>query len=124
MKTIVLVFAGCLLVTGLFAQQSNKILIKAGEDIASSLAKEVYLFPDFTTGVVVSKDGSTSKGLLNYNMLNEEMQFIAPKGDTLSLAEEHTIKFIALGKDSFFYDHAYLQLVASNPVVKLAVKHR
>ena len=125
MKTIVLAFAGCLLVTArLFAQQSDKILIKADEDVESKLAKQIYLFPDFTTGLVVSKDGSKSKGLLNYNLLNEEMQFIAPKGDTLSLADEHTIKFITVGKDSFFYDHAYFQLLAGNPVAKLAVKQR
>jgi len=124
MKTIVLLFAGCLLVTGLSAQQTHKILIKAGDDIGIALAKEVYLFSDFTIGMVGLKDGSASKGLLNYNMLNEEMQFIATKGDTLSLAEEHTIKFVTVGVDSFFYDHGYLQLIASSAVVKLAVKQR
>jgi hypothetical protein len=124
MKAVILVVAGCLLVTGLVAQQSGKILIKAGEDIGLKLAKEVYIFPDFTLGVVTSKDGSVSKGLLNFNLLNGEMQFIEPKGDTLSLADEQTIKLITIGKDSFYYDHVYLRLVASNPVVKLAIRER
>jgi hypothetical protein len=48
------------------------------------------------------------------------MQFISPAGDTLSLADENIIKFIAVNNDTFYYDKVCLKLVANYGEVKLA----
>ena len=59
---------------------------------------------------------------MNYNSLTDEMLFIDPKGDTLALKDEKTVKFITLDKDTFYYYEGYIRLVASNSIVKLAEK--
>lgn len=59
---------------------------------------------------------------MNYNSLTDQMLFIDPKGDTLAVKDEKAIKFIALDKDTFYYNDGYIRLVASNSVVKLAGK--
>jgi len=88
------------------------------------LAKRIYRYPVFTSGVIYFKDGNTPSALLNYNFLLGEMQFIAPKGDTLSIANEKTIKLITIKDDSFYYDKGYLELIMTGSVVKLVMKQK
>ena len=123
-KIAVLVCACTISITNIFAQYSDKIVVKAGQDFMASLAKQIYHFPQFVEGTVVYKDGSLSRAALNYNMLISEMQFIDSKHDTLSIANEQTIDYITIGKDSFFYDKGYLALITGNPTVKLASRQR
>ena len=59
---------------------------------------------------------------LNYNHLVDEIQFIDPKGDTLALANEKTIKLISITNDTFYYGPGYVRLLAANSIVKLAGK--
>jgi len=95
--------------------------LNRGQDANTALAGDVqFQYPNFTQGIVFFRDGTASGARLNYNLLTNEMQFIAPKGDTLALMNEATIKYISIGNDTFFYDKAYLQLVSGNPVAKLA----
>lgn len=110
--------------SNIFAQYSDKIVVKAGQDFMASLSKQIYHYPQFVEGTVVYKDGITSKGIMNYNMLIGEMQFIDDKHDTLSIANEQTIQYIAIANDSFFYDKGYLALITGNPTAKLAVRQR
>ena len=57
----------CILIFGLMSISSY----------AQPKFKEVshYLFPEFTQGVVLMKDGGKNETLLNYNSLTEEMIF-------------------------------------------------
>ena len=48
------------------------------------------------------------------------MQFINPEGDTLSVADEKMISIIVVNTDTFFYDKAYLKMIANEGKVKLA----
>ena len=50
------------------------------------------------------------------------MLFIDGKGDTLALAEERTIKLVAIDSDTFYYDEGYVRIIADNDFVKLAEK--
>lgn len=109
-----LIFTQC----GLQAQ-NNVVRIKAGEDAAVILAKEIYLYPEFTAGFVFFRDGLVTAGKLNYNTLVNEMHFIGERGDTLALANEKTIKFILVGADTFYFGDFYLRQIATSESVKL-----
>ena len=103
--------------------QQNSYTVRPEGDLNKILADSIrFHYPQFTQGTVFFRDGTTSGGVLNYNMVNSEMEFIAPKGDTLSLDNEATIKYIEIGNDTFFYDKIYLQLVEGNATAKLAKK--
>jgi len=103
--------------------QRNSYNVRPGEDLNKMLADSVrFLYPAFTRGTVFFRDETNSSGALNFNIINNEMQFIAPGDDTLALTNEATIKYIAIGADTFFYDNVYLRLVESNGTAKLAKK--
>jgi len=105
--------------------QSEKWTVKAGDEIKDAVSADIkYRYPTFATGTVYFKDGTSSSALLDFNLLNEEMQFINPNGDTLSLANEATIKYITINNDSFYYAKGYLELVSANSFMKLAKKQR
>ncbi len=104
--------------------QLKKIKIETATIISRHFSSaEIYLFPDFQYGTVyfknLSKKGSS---LINYNQLLDEMQFIIPNGDTLSLSNEETISYIAINKDTFFYNNGYFKQLASTGQVKLLQK--
>lgn len=121
MKTITLALFTLLLYTHAVYAQQDSYTIKAGENVNSTLPANIkFLYPQFTRGSVFFRDGTTSHALLDYNLLTNEMLFIAPKGDTLALTNEVTVKYIAIGSDTFFYNKTYLQLVTGNATAKLA----
>src|ERR1700733_8916449 len=106
-----------------WAQGSKPIRVKAGEDIREVLTPEyLYRYPQFISGTVFFKNGTQSTAKLNYNIIISEIQFIDPKGDTLSLANEETINYITIGNDSFYYDKGYVEVIAGNVETKLARK--
>ena len=103
----------CLHVTEAIAQKKTKYTINPGEKISEKLPRdEVYSYPEFTNGRVFLRNNTVSLVKLNYNSLYAEMQFINPKGDTLSVSDEKMIRLIVINKDSFFYDKGYLKLVS------------
>ena len=107
----------------LAAQDSTLVTIKAGNRVDDVLKPaDIFYYPQFTNGQVFFRDGSKALGKMNYSRLFDQVLFIGPKGDTLALADEKTIKFIAIGKDTFFYDEGYIRLIEKSGVVKLAEK--
>lgn len=103
--------------------QTDRWTVKPGENINNVLAPEVkFRYPIFTEGTVFFRDKTRSNALLDYNLLTTEMQFIAPKGDTLAVTNEATIQYIAIGADTFFYDKGFVRLVAGNSTAKLAIQ--
>lgn len=88
--------------------------VNPGEKVSDALLSNggLYKYPKFTQGEVFYKGGNYGSGLLNYNRLTGEMQFIDPKGDTLTLDNEKEIDKIAIGQDTFYYYQGYLQKVA------------
>ena len=100
--------------TGLAAFSQKKVYrINPGERIADVVPKaEIYSYPSFEAGTVYLKGNRFSNALLNYNALYGDMQFIDPKGDTLGLADEKTIRFIVVKNDTFYFDKGYLKQLA------------
>ena len=109
--------------SNLWAQDSTLVTIKAGNRIKDVLTPaDVFSYPQFTSGKVYFKDGSKAMAKMNYSRLSDQMLFIGPKGDTLELADEKTIKLIAIDKDTFYYDEGYVRIIADYGAVKLAEK--
>lgn len=107
------------------AQESSLFKIKAGEDIQKAVAfTDKYRYPQFKDGVVTFFTGVSTAGKLNYSLLLGEMHFISPSRDTLSLANEATIKEIKIGENQFYYDskNGYLEVIADYQSIKLAIK--
>ena len=108
---------------GLWAQDSMLVTIKAGNRVKDVLSpSEIYYYPQFTNGKVFLRDGSRAGAKMNYTRLYDQMLFIGPGGDTLALADEKTIKFIIVEKDTLYYDEGYVRLIANYGDVKLAEK--
>ena len=59
---------------------------------------------------------------MNYSRLIDQMLFIDQNADTLALANEKTIKFIAVNLDTFYFDEGYVRLITDYGDVKLAEK--
>jgi hypothetical protein len=59
---------------------------------------------------------------MNFTRLYDQMLFINPKGDTLAVADEKTIKFIIVDQDTFYYDEGYVRIIVDYGDVKLAEK--
>src|SRR5688572_13378069 len=111
-----------LLVVCFFAkvQAQETYTIKPGENILEVVQlKNLFQYPAFVDGVVFFKDGRAVKSRLNYNYFNAQIQFIDGKGDTLTLADENTIKYVIIAKDSFCYDGGYIQMIHQAETVTL-----
>jgi hypothetical protein len=118
-------FVICLLALSVCKTSAQKqyYTINPGEKITEALPKgALYAYPEFSSGKVYLRKGGYLPGLLNYNFLIAEMQFIDSKGDTLSLADEENIKFIAVNSDTFYFDNGYLRLTKAYGELKLAQK--
>ena len=109
--------------TQLSAQEQKVYKVNPGEKVNYALLhnKGLYQYPQFTNASVLFKNGHVGGGALNYNRLIGEMQFIDEKKDTISLSDENEIDTIAIGKDTFFFQQGYLQLM-HNFSVKIAKK--
>lgn len=105
-----------------FAQE-KVYKIKAGQEIGDVIPfSEIYKYPSFQSASVLFLNGGEGNALLNYNYLNGEMEFIDQSGDTLSLADERTIKFILIDKDTFYFDNGYMNVISGFDTKKLAKK--
>lgn len=114
--------------TTLFAQSKEKIKVKPTEGkLSSSIRNKAYYYPNFQNGKVTFISGVASAGILNYNMLSGEVEFINSKKDTLALDNLYTVKMITMGIDTFFYDTEsafILKLLGNVGNMKLLVKEK
>ncbi len=102
------------------AQGPDTYTIKPGMGVLQVIPLEkIYRYPTFQQGLVVFRSGASTLGKLNYNHLFAVIQFINQQGDTLSMAEEPLVKYVAIGKDTFYYDKGYVRTITAGPV-KLA----
>ena len=74
MKKILLL----LLLPGLVSAQNRQIVeVSSNEDVSTKVPNQLkYVFPEFTAGNVYFLDRSRTGGILNYNKLAGEMQFV------------------------------------------------
>jgi len=93
----------------LVAQQENFPSIK----MQPYPEKGIYRFSSFTDAVLVLRNGLSSSQKLNFNISLNEMHFISEKGDTLSIAEPETLRYISMQGSKFYYDKGYYQVTDS-----------
>ncbi len=117
----ILIFMSSFCVTG---QSRKTFTVNPGQKIVEAIpVADIYTNAEFRYGTVALRNGTSAYLKVSYNSIFGEMQFIDPKnGDTISLAEEKHIKYVAIEKDTFYYDEAWLQLIDSDSTVKIAKK--
>jgi len=109
-----------LLAVAVTAQRPKTYTVPAGVEVKEIVpANEIFQYPQFVQGLVIFKDGTSAPGRLNYNRLIAELQFIDPKGDTLSLANEQMIRTAFIGSDTFYYSDGYVRQIAGGSRVKM-----
>ncbi len=103
-----------------WTQPSEIIRIKSGEQVPPY---EKYLYRQFASGTVYLRNGQTPTVRLNNHLMLNEVQFIAPVGDTLTLAQLHTISKVVINGDTFVFDQNSmpLRILREYGAVKLAV---
>lgn len=107
----------------LFAQQNKVFKINPGQKITEVIPQsELYTYSQFTPGTILFRSGKYARALINYNVLNETIQFIDPKGDTLAVADENNIKMITTQADTFYYSKEYMNKIAQYGELVLAEK--
>ena len=122
MKVLLLLLFILIGYCGLSAQDSI-VTIKAGNKVRDVLTPaDIFYYPQFTSGKVFFRDGRKAMAKMNFTRLYDEMLFINPKGDTLAVADEKTIKFIIVDQDTFYYDEGYVRIIVDYGDVKLAEK--
>ncbi len=106
------------------AQSRKSFSVGPGKKIVEEIPiTEIYKYAEFRMGEVALKNGTAANVKLNYNSVFGEMQYIDPKsGDTLSLAVEKDVRFIAVEKDTFYFDEGWLELIGGSPTVRIAKK--
>src|SRR5678816_1300960 len=122
MKALLLLLFILIGYCGLSAQDSI-VTIKAGNKVRDVLTPaDIFYYPQFTSGKVFFRDGRKAMAMMNFTRLYDEMLFINPKGDTLAVEDEKTIKFIIVDQDTFYYDEGYVRIIVDYGDVKLAEK--
>lgn len=82
-----------------------------------------YLFPEFTKGVVLMKNGIKNETLLNYNSLTEEMIF-ENNGTKLAIGQPELVDTVYIkGRKFFLLNGKFVELI-NNSKYKLYAEHK
>jgi hypothetical protein len=105
------------------AQTGKSWPVKVGEIPNQVLPIEaMYVLPNFTTGTAFLRDGTSSIQRFNYNYLQDEMQFINEKGDTLTIADPALLKSVEIDSMVFYYDQIFVREIFTAGKYKLAIR--
>ncbi len=112
MVKVTILFLVLSLSNSLCAQDSVEMRIKPRMTVEEVIPfNKLYLYPQFTQGVVCHVSGAFSTAMLNYNVLLQEMQFLTNSNDTLAFSEASGVNYVVIQSDTFYYDKSFYQLV-------------
>ncbi len=114
---ILLVCANALNVDGAAAQ-----VLFSDQQPLLAFDKGLYRFSEFCKGEVVFRNGTFSTLMFNYNIWHDQMHFIDSNGDTLSVADPATVRFINMNGSRFYYDKGWLQIIDTAQGLVLAFR--
>lgn len=127
MKRTAILFVVLAIQASLRAQLHEKIIIKAGSDIAEAISPTgFYRFAQFTEGSFTMKDGTHARAMFNYHIGTGEMEYLGDKGDTLAIGVPEDITVITIGENvQYIYNNkSYLEIIARKKPAALAKKIR
>ena len=85
-----------------FAQNRQIVEASSGDDLSGKVSTTMqYIFPEFTLGEVYFVNAPKGNGMLNYNMLVGEMQFM-DKGEVLGLADVKNVSVVNINNRKFY----------------------
>lgn len=103
------------------AQKLNTYKVNPGQAVMKTIPfNAIYQYPQFKPGIVQFKNGKAGSAMMNYNSLTMKMEFIGDKGDTLSLDDIGTMRYVAIVPDTFFYSKDFVRLLSNKNGIKLA----
>jgi len=114
-----------LIPTWISAQNKEIVETASGEDLTTKVSTQIqYLFPEFTNGDVFYQ-GYKGSGILNYNMLLGEMQFLE-NNQVLSLANVKNVIVVQINNRRFypFKDNEFAEELLSTGLVQLRVRYK
>jgi len=116
-----------LLLPGWVSAQNRQVVEAAsGEDLSKIVSGHMqFLFPEFTNGEVYYMGLPKGSGMLNYNMLLGEMQFIE-NGQVLSLANVKDVVLVNINNRKFyrFNDKEFTEELLSTDKYQLRVRRK
>lgn len=105
------------------AQENKTIVVNPAKQTEGELLKGMYQYPQFLNGRAFNKNGNISEARFNYNYVSNQIIFIDPKGDTLSLVNGGDFEKITIQSDTFCYhDKEFIQQVTHYPSHNLFIK--
>ena len=110
----------------IFAQDRQIIEVTSGDDLDERISYHLqYLFPEFTIGDVIYKDAPLGAGMINYNLLVGEMQFLADD-EVMALANIRDIAMVYIDNRKFypFNNKEFAEELLSTDKVQLRVRRR
>lgn len=124
MKTTLLAML-CYLFAITLTAQTEQFRVKAGDDITTKISEHgQYRFTSFKQGKIFYNYGKSASAKFNYNYLLEEMQFINPDGDTLSVGNPEQVKYVVFDSAIYYYNDGFVELVKNFDAVKLGKKQK
>ena len=115
----------CYLFTIPLNAQTEEFRVKAGDDITTKISEHgKYRFTAFKQGRIYYDYGKSASAKFNYNYLVEEMQFINPDGDTLSIANPEQVKYVVFDSAIYYYNEGFIELVKNLDSVKIGKKQK
>jgi hypothetical protein len=120
------IFLWLLLPVWVSAQNREIVEAASGEDLTKKVSTHMqYLFPEFTSGDVYYKGSPKGSGMMNYNMLAGEMQFVED-GKLLALANVKDVILVNIDNRKFypFNDKEFVEEIVSTGKVQLRVRRR
>jgi hypothetical protein len=115
-KIIALIFSLVLFTNYILAQKEKTITVKAGREIKEFFPADVrYRYKEFMPGRAVFKNGVFSESRFNYNLLNNEMEFLK-SNDTLYITNKKELNYIVVENDTFLYENGFIEIISDGPV--------
>lgn len=112
-KKVALLCFSILAGLGLYAQKYESITVKAGHSPREYFPyASRYLYPGFTQGKVILKNGNSNTANLNYDLLLGEISFLHGK-DTLIIVKKNDLDRVIIEQDTFLYRSDYYKAVHS-----------
>jgi hypothetical protein len=77
-----------------------------------------FLFPNFTSGIVMLKDNSVINTKLNYDTFTNQMLYMGADSVLMTFAEPEKVNYVAISNRNFFYIKNYFaELQTNGPIL-------